>query len=65
MLFSFELVPSYGGFDVFEEEYEFSEFEIDFFEDYSGYDDYDDGYYDDGYYDDGFGGYDDWKKSAG
>ena len=64
--FGFDIVPAFGGFDFFEEEYSVTEYEIDFFDDYSGYDDYDDGYYDDGYYDDGFGGYDDWKtKNAG
>lgn len=57
--FGFDIVPSFGGFDFFEDDYSVTEFEIDFFDDYSGYDD---GYYDDGFYDDGYGYYDDWKK---
>ncbi len=64
VVFGFDIAPVFGGFDYFEEEYDYTEFEIDFFDDYSGYDDYDDGYYDDGYYYDGFGGYDDWKKKS-
>lgn len=67
VLLGYDIVPSFGGYGGFNQGYEVTEVQLDFFDDSSGYGGYDDGYYHeddyyyDDYYDDGYY-YDDWKK---